>query len=372
MKVLHVIDSLYVGGAENLVRALCVSAVAEGQTASVYVLRGGGVIEAETKAAGIDIFAAGGRALPGVYSPLHILRLARFFRSNSFDVIHVHLFPAQLWAAIAYRLSRCKTPILTTEHSTLNQRRNCWFRWIDRWMYRQFAAVAAISEATRHELSLHLGRNAPPISVVPNGVDVSLAQRHRIEARHRTQYDVLTIASLTAVKDHATLLRAVAEVPIVRVSFAGEGPLRSQLEQLASRLGILPRVRFLGVRRDIERLIEAADLYVQPSKWEGFCLAVVEAMSGGLPCIVARNSGLQEVVSDAGLYFSPGDSPELAARIRDVCCDDELRTVMSRKSVERSQQFSLKNCRRRYAQLYSLAIRKSRVAADGLEVRTET
>jgi glycosyltransferase involved in cell wall biosynthesis len=349
MKILQVIDSLNVGGAETLVLNLCTAWRNSGLDVELYALRGG-PLEVDARRAGIPLHIAG---CGSVYSPLHVLRLARFMRSKHFDIIHVHLFPAQLWACLAVRLARGKAPIVTTEHSTGNRRRTALFRSLDRWMYRQFAVTVAISEATLRSLASHAGDGLRRIVVIQNGIDETRFQRcvpRSVETR--TAPTLLIVGSLTPVKDQATAIRAMTQVDGAELIIAGDGPLRSGLQALTHHLGVQDRVHFLGVRRDIAQLIAASDIYVQTSRWEGFCLAVVEAMCGGLPCVVSRVPGLEEVVGHAGLYFEPGNAGELALAIRSLLQDPEYRAVLADHGVERAKRFTLPACRARYEALY--------------------
>lgn len=356
MTVLHVIDSLDVGGAETLLTGLCALWAGSAIETEVYVLRGGGLLEDRLRQAGVTLHVAGRGS---VYSPIHIWRLARFLRRHPFHIIHVHLYPAQLWVCLAVRLARLRTPVVTTEHSTSNRRRTGLLRWLDRRMYGEFAAIAAISDATRRALAAHIGEETRIIRVVPNGVDPG---RFRFSGTRQGVASsdgpvVLCVGSLTRVKDQATIIRAIAKIDRAKLLLAGDGPLRGELEALASELGVASRVEFLGVRQDIPELIASSDLYVQSSIFEGFCLAAVEAMCGRLPCIVARNSGLQEVAGAAGLYFEPGNDDELASAIRALARDPDERAAMADRGVAQAARFTLRACSEAYERLYRETIR---------------
>jgi glycosyltransferase involved in cell wall biosynthesis len=158
------------------------------------------------------------------------------------------------------------------------------------------------------------------------------------------------------VKDQETIIRALAMVDGAKLVLAGEGPQRKEQEELAVRLGVRTRVDFLGIRTDIPQLIASADVYIQASRWEGFCLAVAEAMCGGLPCIAARNTGLQEVVGSAGLYFEPGDAEGLAAAIRHLTENASLRAELSARGIAQARKFTLPECYSRYCNFYRDAI----------------
>lgn len=136
---------------------------------------------------------------------------------------------------------------------------------------------------------------------------------------------LLTVAALVDCKGHDTLLQALPGVlaahPTLRVAFAGEGPLRAQLERQAADLGLASRVQFLGFREDIPDLLQAADLCVIPSHLEGICSTLIESMLAGRPLVTTLAGGMAEVAAPSGLpplawTIPPRDSAVLAAAIQ--------------------------------------------------------
>jgi len=150
MRVLQVIDSLLQGGAEVLLERMVPLFTRRGIKCDVYIFN---TVDTPLKRSlverGTEVY---GPLQRSVYSPLHVRPLAAHLRVNSYEVIHVHLFPAQLWAALARKVANCKVPLITTEHNTYSRRRRPVYRAIDRWMYAQYAQIACISEATAEAL----------------------------------------------------------------------------------------------------------------------------------------------------------------------------------------------------------------------------
>jgi glycosyltransferase involved in cell wall biosynthesis len=124
-------------------------------------------------------------------------------------------------------------------------------------------------------------------------------------------------------------LEAVAEVPSMSLVIAGDGPDRGALEARARDLGVDERTRFLGsVSRDVVlRLFRAADATVLSSSWENLPHTVLEALAVGSPVIATAVGGVPEVVRDGenGLLVPPNDADALAAALRRLLEDDELR-----------------------------------------------
>jgi glycosyltransferase involved in cell wall biosynthesis len=363
MRVLQVIDSLSLGGAEVLLTAMHAGFRLRGIECEYFLLNAGNTpLEKKLTSQAARIYAP---CRASVYSPLHILSLQRHLRKSEYDLLHVHLFPAQLWAACAVRGVRTGIPLVTTEHSTHNRRRRPWYRGVDRWMYRQYGSIASISEAATSSLVAWLPDVKGKIGECPNGIDFdsfASAFSPGKQALFAVPQDVpviLCVASLEVKKDHQTLLRAASLVPNVVVALAGDGPMLKQLRALADELGIASRVQFLGRRFDVPQLLKAADIYVQPSRWEGFGIAALEAMAAGLPTIVTNAPGLAQRVGNTGLLFPAGVAQELARCIETLLGDSQLRRRLASFAQDRARSFALKKTLDCYEMLYRDVVDKA-------------
>ena len=108
------------------------------------------------------------------------------------------------------------------------------------------------------------------------------------------------------------------------IGIAGHGELEAQLKNRARALGLDERVRFLGFRADLPRLLGEADVFLSSSKWEGFGLSVVEAMAAGLPVVVSNIPGVAEVVGrepKCGLFAAPSSPSDIADKLRSLLTD---------------------------------------------------
>lgn len=137
---------------------------------------------------------------------------------------------------------------------------------------------------------------------------------------------VFTPARLHSQKGHTYLLQAAALLPGLVFALAGDGPDRGTLESQARTLGLEGRVRFLGQRGDIARLLAVCDLFVLPSLYEGLPVSVLEAMAAGKPIVATDIGGTNEAVvhGETGLLVSPGNHHELAAAIQRMLDDKGL------------------------------------------------
>ncbi len=174
---------------------------------------------------------------------------------------------------------------------------------------------------------------------VPNGSTAVHARRDGSQ-----QIVIGAAGRLVPMKGFVHLIRAMEllrkEFPEVRLEIAGDGPLCSQLQREATRLGLDSHVTFLGWQTEIGTLFERWDVYVQPSIIEPFGIAALEAMAAGLPVIATSGSGLAEVVADGitGWLAPPGDPTALAERLRQLLVNPAQRKQMGAAGQDRARE----------------------------------
>lgn len=357
IRVLEIIDTLGTGGAEVLLCDLALQFRLSGVAVEILCLTSQCFqLENRLTAEGIKVIHSPSSS---PYSPFQILAVKKQIAAGQYDLIHSHLFPAQLWTCLGALLAKPDVPLVTTEHSTWNRRRRQIFRPLDQWMYARYAVVACIGEATESALRDWVGRQSPPTMVVPNGIDVERFVRASGARTTRAKTNCTTlicVASLTDSKGHEVLLRAVGRLANIEVLLVGDGPKRLDLERLAANLGIAGQVRFLGNRSDVPALLAAADIYIQPSCWEGFGIATLEAMAAGLPVVASDVPGLRDVVGDAGLLFKTGSAADLTECVARLMSDPDLRSRLASLAQKRSRQFSIQAAAAAYVRLYKSVI----------------
>lgn len=221
--------------------------------------------------------------------------------------------------------------------------------------------LITVSEYDRQIALQH--RVAPPEKLVAihNGmpdVETSL----RADPR-RTPPRVVTVARFESQKDYDTLLRALAGLTDLawEADLIGEGPLRPAFEALALELGLGERVRFLGARRDVAELLQAAQVFVLISKWEGLPRSIIEALRAGLPVVASDVGGVaEEIVPGENGYLVPrGGVNETRERLGRLLSDPDLRQKMGaqgRRTYENDFTF---------AQMFSRTLAVYHEAAEG-------
>lgn len=267
----------------------------------------------------------------------------RLVRERRIDLLHVHglFFHASLAAAVLGR--RTGIPIVTTAHvgslasigGVQGQLSSFYERSVGRFILGSSHQIIAVSEAVAEHVR-GLGAADGKLTVVANGVDMA---RHAgadrcDETRPRR---IVFVGRLIANKGPQFLLDAlpgvVSRFPDAECWFAGDGPMRRDLERRVREQRLEGKVRFLGERDDVPELLSQCDVLVRPSLSEGLPLAVLEAMASGLAVVATRVGGTPELVEDGvtGFLIDPGDRGALGERLCRLLADRELCQAMGER-----------------------------------------
>lgn len=354
MRILHVITSLYTGGAEKLMTDLLPRLKEKGIEVELCVFNGTVTpFYEQLKNDGITIHSFGNGS---VYNPLHIFKLIHLIKKGNFDIIHTHNTASQLFGAIASLFTNKK--ICTTEHNTSNRRRN-WrlYRSVDRMMYNRYDHIICISPETKINLLNSLSRISCPISIIYNGVALNKfnIQSDNILPKKNSYKTIIQVAGFRPQKDQDTTIKALKYLSDkYHLYLVGDGIRHNDLKNLVETLSLNKRVHFLGIRNDIPQLISYADFVVMSSHWEGFGLAAVEGMAAGKPVIASDVDGLREVVAGAGVLFESGNEKDLAEKIMQLDSNSKLYESISKKCIERAKEFDISKMVDGYMQIYTL------------------
>jgi glycosyltransferase involved in cell wall biosynthesis len=313
------------------------------------------------------------------------LQARRLLLTESFDLVHTH---GNLSALMLSHLTR--VPIVYTEHDSTpwSCRYRTWYerlirrtiyRAINVRVYRRVTTVATTSEALRIELLERFGVEATRATTILNGADIDVFNPD-VELRNSpAPFDryCLFVGRLTPRKAADLLLEALVEAPRVNCVFAGDGPERSKLEQLAAELGVTERVAFLGdvSPQMLAPLYVRADLLVIPSFSETTPLVAFEAMACGTPVLSSRVAGLPDVVHDwsTGFLVKPGDVGQMAIAMRFLTADRPALVRMGSEAQQRvRKRFLWPNVAREYLTLYLSLVPASAASALAIEEPNRT
>lgn len=345
MKVLHIIPSMEIGGAQKLLSDLLPLQMKQADVTLLVFKSVENTLVDKLVEAGVRIVSLNEK---NVYNPLIVFKLKKYIKG--YDVVHVHLFPALYWVAFASWGVTGK--LIYTEHSTSNSRRGKrWLRPVERLVYGKYSEVVSISPQVKEALNGWLGRECSR-EVILNGIDVAAfaAASSGVEPSD----SILMVSRFASSKDQETVIRAMCYIdPDVRLRFVGDGPLLAKNMELAESLGLLHRIDFLGAAADVAKYIAAAKVGVQSSHWEGFGLTAVEIMACGRPVVASDVPGLKQVVEGAGVLFQHGDPEELAKAVNSLMEDEQLYLQTARKCAERAAEYDIKKTAEGYWRVYN-------------------
>jgi glycosyltransferase involved in cell wall biosynthesis len=352
MKIVHVVYSLKMGGAEILVLQLCRVQRSNGHDVSVCTYSSVGPLLEVFRAEGFSVHVIGEGPVART-----AMRFFRVFRNLQPDVVHCHNPAPTLQAAMAARLAGVVS-IISTRHSLVappyDTRAEITYNLVS--LFCDW--VVAICDATRENLCNTPLAQRNRITRIYNGVD-KLEPCPPEDRPEKHGFTLLFVGRVVEIKDLPTMIKAVAlavpRVPGLQLWIVGDGEMRETLEALPNQLGISKNVTFWGERLDIAHFFSAADVYTMSSVSEGLPMSLLQAMSLGVPSLVTNVGGMAEVVRNAhcGLYIPVGDSAAMADAIVELASNSDRRAVFaSNAKTAYGEHFTLEQMDAAYMDLY--------------------
>ena len=351
IRVLHLITSLDRGGAENHLLALMTHADRAAIEFETAVLCGEGELVPTFRAAGIPVHLLKARSR---FDPLALRRLVALLRERRFDVVHSHLFRADIYGGLAVgQVGQPRPFLVSTRHNDDRFFLNPFIGIIHYLLSARQDMIIAISDHVAHFTIARGVRHPGRVRRVYHGLrppDTALQQREGQRIREEElrvapeAFLVGNVGRLAPQKGQRHLIEAMPllleRVPTAHAVIAGGGDLEPYLRDLAEELEVDERVHVLGPRQDIPALMHALDVFAMPSIWEGFGLVLLEAMAAARPIVASRTATIPEVVLDneTGLLVPAGDPAALAEALARLAGDPALARRLGEAGRERLQK----------------------------------
>jgi len=363
IRVLHIVDSLKVGGVQSFVKDL-VRHFAESPFAlSWTALHGEGADPSLLQLAPPPFVAA-----PHRYSPNMLPRLRRIIRTGGYDIVHAHGVPSCLLCERFRRYLGIPRLIVHLHHIYRRQHGQPLQNLLEAAAYRRADLLLGCSQRVIDSVPRALPKEyvycgldahhfAPPAAEVKNAL--------RRELGFQPSDVILGFAGRLVGYKHPELpLQALArlhrEFPDLKALIVGAGPEATALQIFAAKHGIADRLNLAGRRSDMICFLSAMDIFVMASdEKEGFGLGLVEAMAMALPCLVSNYTAAAEIVTDGqdALQFGINDAGALAERIRELLRDQELcRRLGEAARHTACRRFDIRQSVERLTQLYTAVI----------------
>jgi glycosyltransferase involved in cell wall biosynthesis len=373
MRVLMVIDSLRLGGAERVLATLSATAPAAGFRFEVAVLSAPGshrsVMEPVLADAGVPIhYLSIGR----LTDPRALPRLAGAIRASGCEVVHAHLEDSATLVPPAARIVGRRT-VCSFHHVVVPlARREEVKERLAVAVANRSGGVVFVSRSSLESFALAYGGPRANWSVVENGVDLDRFTPEPAtmpaELAVPAGAPVVTlVAALRRRKGHAVALAAWPAVldsfPDAHLLMVGDGSEQEALRARAQGLGVGHRVIFAGTRTDVAQLIRASTLVVLPSEHEALPTTLIEAAACGRPVVATDVDGVPEVVMDGetGLLVAPGDEFALAQAVTALLGDEPRRLRMGARARALAQErFDARRWAERLYEIYERVARAGR------------
>jgi glycosyltransferase involved in cell wall biosynthesis len=307
-------------------------------------------------------------------------RLHRVLTEYQPDVVHTHL--QVLRYALPTMLLLGNAVLLHTVHNLAEREIEPPARVVHRYAFSHGVVPIAVAEEVAQSMK-RLYKIAQ-CGVIANCIPTASYSSPQVPREQwRTQEgfandDVLfvCVARFARQKNHALLLKAFATGPAsdprARLILAGDGTLRGELEMQVAALGLGDRVRFLGVRTDIQDILGASDVFVLSSDYEGNPLSILEAMAAGLPTVATGVGAVPSLLADktGGVLVQPGDAEGFSKAMESLLANHKVRESMGAAAARRAREnFDVTNMVRAYEEVYERLHSNMRADNPSMAVR---
>ena len=340
-RVLHCITTLEPAGAQTLLLDLIARIDPARYACSIaYLIGDRGVAASGAPCPILDL------SREGRFDPLCLPRLAGHLRAERIDLVHTHLVHGGVVGKLAAKLAGVGATVTTRHYARESKSRSFVYRLEDR-LTGGADRVIAVSAAVREFLTSEGIVEKEKVRLLPNAIDFARFDPARFaRARAASPTVIGTIGRLHPQKGHDVLIRAFAELrrhcPGAKLEIVGEGAMRGPLQALIERLGLSDAICLVGnVPPDrIPDRLAGWSLFVLPSRWEGFGLALLEAMAMELPVVATAVEGTLELIEPdvTGLLIPPDDPPALSSAMAYLLADPERARAMGKEARARSAE----------------------------------
>lgn len=345
IKILYVITSLGLGGAENLLLSYLKRLDRNKYDFFVCALREkpDDLLSEISKYS--EVINLG---VKNKFNPRVIFRLRKLIRQIQPDLIHTHLFQARFYTTIAYLFSN-PTILITHKHNNVNPQKHNVFIFLEMLSILFNTKVIAISQSVKKSLTKFELVPSKKIFVLLNGIDYQKFNKNAVPKHYSNDKPIIigTVCRLEPQKGLSYLLLAMkiilAKFPETRLEIVGDGSLLGELQDLSKKLSISKSVFFFGKFAEVIPFYNRMDIFVLPSINEGFGIVLLEAMASGVPVVATNVDGIKEVVIDgeSGILIPPRSPEAIANAIVKIIENPQLAGDLVEAGFKRSKLFDI-------------------------------
>lgn len=364
MKVLQVINSLGTGGAEKLLLDTIPMFNEKGIEMDLLVLWNNNhpFLEELKRTSSCKIFILNeNKNINNIYKFSNILKLIKYIAD--YDVVHVHLFPAQYFVVIANFLSKRKAKLIFTEHSTFNKRMsNFILKYVDKLFYNFYENIVAISKDVYIILEKHIPNQKEKILLIENGVNLTKINKAQIITKNEIHPNLKSediilcqVSAFREGKDQLTLVKSLNFLSDnFKIILVGDGDEKekNKIINYIHQNNLEKRVFFLGIKTNVFNIIKSVDINILSTRFEGLSLASIEGMGSGKPFVASNVEGIKEIVDGAGILFEYQNEKQLAKIILELIEDKEFENNTIFNCLNRAHKYDISKMIEKHIKLY--------------------
>jgi glycosyltransferase involved in cell wall biosynthesis len=289
--------------------------------------------------------------------------------SNEFDIIHCHTPMGGVLTRLAARGSRYgRTKVIYTAHGFHFYKGAPFLNWmlyypIERWLARYTDVLITINKEdyTRARMTFKAQNieHIPGVGINTKDfaqINVSKCEKRKKLGIPEEAFIVLSVGEVNENKNHEIVVRALSKLKYSNIYYVicGQGPLEDQLRNMSKQLGLEKQIKVIGHRNDVDEIYKVSDVFIFPSFREGLSVALMEAMSSGLPVVCSKIRGNTDLIIDGkgGYLVNPENVEGYAKAIERLYKSIELRQAFSEYNIEMVKKYSIHSILREMSRVY--------------------
>lgn len=354
------------GGAQQLLYDVYTNLASKDFDLTVFYMFGEGTFEEDFRENGVEVVNLEAKSNTDMRT---LMELVKRLRQSGPDILHTNSPISGIWGRVGGQLAGVPH-VVSVEH-TVHNRYSRLSRYLNGVTLPLADTIIGVSPAVIESFQWWENLLIPSsvdICTIPNGIDVdkieSEIRARQVDATELGTQDVDTVIGtvgrLVEAKGYESLIQSLPSVleryPGVKLVIVGDGPLKTELEELAKNLGVAEAITFTGYEANVFPYLHHFDVGVFPSVWEGFGLSLAEAVIAKCPVVASDIPAFRSIIGDAGIFTRPGDPLSVAKGILRLLDHPEEREEYQQKAYQRvSDQYSIERVAEEYATLYKNA-----------------
>ncbi len=270
------------------------------------------------------------------------------------DILHTHRHTL-LYTVIPGRIYKKDLKMIHTVHNIASKEVPKYSLFLQKIFFKYLKVIpVAISKNIQQTICKQYKLKEKQVPIIFNGIQLNNCIK---KDNYKKTNNILNIGRFAEQKNHDEMIEIFKEVlnqfPYYKLKLIGEGQLKNTIIEKVKTCGLTEKVEFCGIKDNCYLDLNHSDIFILTSKWEGFPIALIEAMGTGVPCIAYGVGGITEIIDDGYSGFIAKDKEDFVKTIIKLIEDDSLRERIGKNAVVKSKEFSSFLMRSKYIEVYT-------------------